>query len=73
MYDLIGEKEKEESAEDVFRFSPVGGGKVNMPEVLDAVIGTGAKWVVVEQDSSLTQPMFEAVKMSRDYLKSRGW
>ena len=72
MYDLIGQAEKEKKGE-AFQFKPVGSGKQDIPSVLQASIDAGAKWVVVEQDMSLAQPMLEAVKESRDYLKTLGW
>ena len=54
-------------------FHPVGSGKQNMPEILQASLDCGAKWVIVEQDQSLTRPQIEAAKISREYLASLGW
>ena len=69
--DYIGEKSKTSAVE--FQFTSVGSGKQDMPDILKTTLEIGAKWVVVEQDFSLTQPMIEAVKASREYLKSQGW
>ena len=73
MYGLLGEGEKDEKPAEQFQFATVGKGKQNIPDVLKASVESGAEWVVVEQDFSLTQPMLEAVKESREYLKSIGW
>ncbi|MCL2527146.1 MAG: sugar phosphate isomerase/epimerase [Defluviitaleaceae bacterium] len=54
-------------------FQPVGSGKQNMPEILQAALDCGAKWVIVEQDQSTGRTPLEAAKISRDYLASLGW
>ena len=54
-------------------FHPVGSGKQDVPAILQASLDCGAKWVVVEQDHSLTRPQIEAAKISREYLTSLGW
>ena len=73
MYELIGETKNSGAPAEKFQFRSVGKGKVNIPEVLSAAIDVGAKWVVVEQDFSLIQPMLDEVRASRDYLRSLGW
>ena len=73
MYAFVGEKDNSVSPGDAFRFKPVGGGNVDMPSVLEASLAVGAKWVIVEQDNSLSGAMLDEVKASRDYLKSLGW
>ncbi len=55
-----------------FEFRPVGHGCQDFPSILQAAEASGAQWVVVEQDLSLTRPPLEAAKMSIDYLKSIG-
>ena len=61
------------STREDIEFQPVGYGKQNMPEILQSALDCGAKWVIVEQDSSVARPPIEAVKISRDYLASQGW
>lgn len=74
MYELIGtEVKKTEETGGVFEFRPVGSGLQAFPAILAASIEAGSKWVVVEQDQSIGRTPLEAVKMSRDYLKSLGW
>lgn len=75
MYELIGtEVKKEEQREPgFFEFRPVGYGMQNFPAILEASLEAGAQWVVVEQDRSNDCPPLEAVKKSRDYLRSLGW
>jgi sugar phosphate isomerase/epimerase len=50
----------------------VGYGCQNFPAILEAAEESGAKWIIVEQDLSLTRPALEAARMSIDYLKSIG-
>ena len=75
MYALIGIKDDHEDDEpSSFEFRPVGHGMQNIPSILDASVGAGAEWVVVEQDEpsgGLTR--MESAKQSRDYLLSLGW
>ncbi|MDD3242986.1 MAG: sugar phosphate isomerase/epimerase [Eubacteriales bacterium] len=76
MYQLIGldeEEEKEAKKDGYFEFRPVGSGMQDIPSILAASVDAGAKWVVVEQDFSAGRTPMEAVKMSREYLKSLGW
>jgi len=73
MYKLMDEADDAAKDGGGFRFRHVGAGRVNIPEVLAASLEAGAKWVIVEQDMSITAPMIEEVKSSRDYLKSLGW
>lgn len=76
MYELIGlsEEEKEEKKkEGVFEFRPVGSGMQDMPSILESAVAAGAKWVVVEQDFSVGRTPMEAIRMSREYLKTQGW
>ena len=73
MYELMGDEAKADAPAEKFQFASVGAGKQNIPDVLKASVESGAKWVVVEQDMSLKQPMLDEVRASRDYLKSLGW
>jgi len=75
LYDLIGADTAKDAKADKseFSFKPLGRGIVDIPAVLDASEYVGANWVVVEQDASTEYPPLEAVKISREYLRSLGW
>ena len=73
MYELIGIETEKKEETGKFEFRPVGHGMQDIPPVLEASIEAGSKWVVVEQDQSYEQAPLDAVKMSREYLKSLGW
>ena len=73
MYELIGMEEEKKQATGVFEFRPVGHGLQDFPPILQAAVDAGAKWVVVEQDMSVGRTPMEAIRMSREYLRSQGW
>ena len=56
-----------------FEFRPVGYGIQDIPSIITAAIENGAEYLVVEQDAWGDQTSLEAVKMSRDYLKTLGF
>jgi hypothetical protein len=70
---LIGAEAEEKADSSEFAFKPLGRGVQDIPTVLEASEYVGAKWVIVEQDTSLDVPPIEAVKISIEYLKSLGW
>lgn len=73
MYELIGIKaQKKEASAGVFEFRPVGHGMQDMPAITAAAVESGAEYFVVEQDSSVGCPPMEAVRMSREYLRTLG-
>ena len=73
MYELIGDASTVANADtNKFRFRPVGYGVQDVPAIVAAAEDAGAGWVIVEQDQSIDMPPIEAVKLSRDYLKSIG-
>lgn len=74
MYKLIG-IDTEEAEEDtgIFEFRPVGFGMQIWEPVLEAVLSSGAQWVVVEQDEHYNLEPMEAARRSREYLKILGW
>ena len=45
----------------------------DIPAIIEAAINGGAELFIVEQDQSYDTPSIEAIKQSRDYLKSLGW
>ncbi len=74
MYELIGiENDNEQKPAGRFEFKPVGYGVQDIPSILEAAVEAGASYVVVEQDLSLERPALEAAKMSREYLRSKGF
>ena len=73
MYELIGIETEKKAETGLFEFRPVGYGMQDFPPILEASVESGAKWVIVEQDSSNGRTPLEAIKLSREYLKSLGW
>ena len=59
--------------ENEFFFRPLGAGLQNIPEIIEAAIAGGADYFIVEQDSTYEQDSLEAVKQSREYLRSLGY
>lgn len=76
VYALIDEngndKEAESSSDNGFKFMPVGSGVQDFKAILEAAEKAGTEYIIVEQDSSQDRPALEAVKMSREYLKTLG-
>lgn len=70
---IVHLKDYNGSTREDIDFQPVGSGTQNMPEILQAALDAGAKWVIVEQDQSLARPAMEAVAISREYLAGLGW
>lgn len=74
LYELIGtEVDKEAESAGKFEFRPVGSGMQDFPAILEASIDAGSRWVVVEQDQAYDQAPLDAIKSSREYLKTLGW
>lgn len=73
VYDLIGTDDQPEQKSDVkFKFMPLGMGIQDMDAIIAATKETNAEYVIVEQDSSEDRPPMEAIKISMDFLKSKG-
>lgn len=66
------EKRKPTREENGFEFRPLGQGIQNFPPIIEAAKEAGTKYVIVEQDQSPTCPALQAVKESREYLRSIG-
>ena len=73
-YDLIdnsgkglGKKSREDNG---FQFRPLGQGRQNFAEILEACEEAGTEIVIVEQDQTYDLPELEAAKISRDYLRN---
>lgn len=48
----------------------IGSGKVDMKSVIETVAKYGVEWGIVEQDSCVNYPPFDAIKVSFDYIKT---
>ncbi len=55
-----------------FAFRPLGMGMQDFPAILSAAERAGTEYVIVEQDESKDMPPLEAIKISREYLKTLG-
>ena len=62
----IGTKSREDNG---FQFRPLGMGRQNFAEILEACEASGTEYVIVEQDQTYDMPELEAAKISRDYLR----
>ena len=74
-YDLIdssgkglGKKSKEDNG---FLFRPLGMGRQNFAEILEACEDSGTELVIVEQDQTYELSELEAARISREYLKDK--
>ena len=47
-------------------------GMQDFPAILSAAERAGTEYVIVEQDESKDMPPLEAIKISREYLKTLG-
>lgn len=63
---------KELRNRDGFEFRPVGHGVQDFPSIIEASKKSGAKAFIVEQDMSYGMTSLEAIRQSREYLKSLG-
>ena len=59
--------------ENEFYFRPVGSGIQDIPAIIETAIAGGAEYFIVEQDRCYEQDSLEAVKESREYLRSIGY
>jgi sugar phosphate isomerase/epimerase len=77
LYALIDQAGKDSKTalvdRDAFDFRPLGLGMQDVPAILKAAGEAGSQWIVVEQDRSTERPALEAIKISREYLKSLGF
>lgn len=73
LIDKNGKEQKPSSMEENgFKFMPVGSGVQDFKSILEAAEKAGTEYIIVEQDASEDRPPMEAVKMSRDYLRTLG-
>lgn len=76
VYALVDEKGNAEGGESNddkgFEFRPVGYGRQNVIEILEAAEYVGAEYVIVEQDQHYDADPMENIKKSREYLRTLG-
>ncbi|MCT1458825.1 sugar phosphate isomerase/epimerase [Aestuariimicrobium sp. p3-SID1156] len=58
---------------NLVRFSEVGAGNMNWPELLPAAKAAGADWFFIEQDETYGRDPFDCIKDSREYLRTIGY
>ena len=72
LIDKDGNEIKNTREDSGFEFRPVGSGIQDFPAILAAAEKSGTEIVIVEQDSFVGIEPLEAVKQSREYLKTLG-
>ncbi len=71
MYKLIGIDSAEQEVKNTFEYRPLGYGKQNVQEIVDAAKEAGASWIIAEQDEpSMGKSRLECAKMSIEYMKN---
>lgn len=72
LHELTGAAQAEQNGQvDAFEFRPVGHGYQNFPAILEAAVGAGTEWVIVELDRpGMNKSPMECAEMSIDYLKT---
>lgn len=55
------------------QYAEVGEGTLNMPEIIEASLASGAKHFFIEQDDLYGKDVFECLKISRDNLEKMGY
>ena len=71
MYKLIGIDSEEKEVKNTFEYRPLGHGKQNVQEIVDAARDAGALWIIAEQDEpSMGKSRLECAQMSMDYMKN---
>lgn len=59
--------------ENEFFFRPVGSGIQDIPAIIETAVAGGAEYFIVEQDQCYDQDSLDAVKQSREYLRTLGY
>lgn len=71
MYKLIGIENEETEVKNTFEYRPLGYGKQNVQELVNAAIDAGAGWIIAEQDEpTMGKSRLECAQMSADYMKN---
>lgn len=68
-----GQWKQRDVGADGLIYAAVGDGWLNVPEIMRAAEEAGSEFVIVEMDYSFDIPAIDAVKKSREYLRSIGY
>ena len=58
---------------DVVEFAEVGEGNLDMKTIIDAGLGSGSKYFLIEQDNQYGRDPFDCLKISADNLRKLGY
>ena len=71
MYKLIGIDGEEKEVKNTFEYRPLGLGKQNIQQIVDAAKNAGALWIIAEQDEpSMGKSRLECAQLSFDFMKN---
>ena len=71
MYKLIGIESKENENINTFEYRPLGCGKQNIQEIVNAASEAGALWIIAEQDEpSMGKSRIECAEISFKYMET---
>lgn len=71
MYKLIGIESEEKEIVNTFEYRPLGLGKQNIQQIVDAARDAGALWIIAEQDEpSMDKSRLECAEMSIKYMEN---
>ena len=71
MYKLIGIESEEKEVVNTFEYRPLGYGKQNIQDIVDAAKDAGASWIIAEQDEpSMGKSRLECAEMSIKYMEN---
>lgn len=71
MYKLIGIESEEKEIVNTFEYRPLGYGKQNIQDIVDAAKDAGASWIIAEQDEpSMGKSRLECAEMSIKYMEN---
>ncbi|MCG7309890.1 sugar phosphate isomerase/epimerase [Brachybacterium sp. ACRRE] len=71
--DKISMKEFQEHFLNLAQFAEVGQGNMNWPDLLPAAEKAGAEYFLIEQDDTYGRDPIDAIRDSREYLRSIGY
>lgn len=73
VYGLIGGKANTDGNRAGFHYRPLGMGIQDMDALIEATGKTCNEYVIVEQDQSEDRPPMEAIRISAEFLKAKGF
>ena len=72
VYELIGVSRAQKREDNGFKYRPLGLGRQNWDEVIEATNEVGTQIIIVEQDDWYDDDSMECAKISSEFLKSKG-